>query len=96
VMGSVAQSDIGMASGTFNTMRQLGGVFGVAALVAVFSAKGSYASPSSFAVGFRYAIGISAALSLVGAITAAMLSASRPTTGISTTTSSAVLAEAPR
>src|ERR1019366_6748003 len=37
VVSSVAPSDIGKASGTFSTMRQLGGAFGLAIGVAVFS-----------------------------------------------------------
>jgi EmrB/QacA subfamily drug resistance transporter len=37
VLSSVAPPDIGKASGAFSTMRQLGGAFGVAVLVAVFS-----------------------------------------------------------
>src|SRR5215212_2339256 len=46
VMGAVAPADAGKASGTFNTMRQLGGVFGIALLVAVFAGAGGYASPA--------------------------------------------------
>src|SRR4029453_8031386 len=35
VVGGVAMTDVGKASGAFSTMRQLGGAFGVAILVAV-------------------------------------------------------------
>src|SRR5258708_23853059 len=49
-------------------MRQLGGAFGVAILVAVFSRTGSYASAQAFSNGFAPAIGACAALSLTGAI----------------------------
>jgi hypothetical protein len=48
-------------------VRQLGGVFGIAALVAVFSGSGGYGSPQLFSDGFTAAIGASAALSLLGA-----------------------------
>src|SRR5262249_45902948 len=65
--GSVAPASIGKASGTFNTLRQLGGVFGVALLVAVFTGSGSYASPALFSDGFTAAIGVAAGLSLLGA-----------------------------
>jgi EmrB/QacA subfamily drug resistance transporter len=44
VVGSVAPGDIGKASGTFAAMRQLGGAFGVAALVTVFAAAGALAA----------------------------------------------------
>jgi hypothetical protein len=43
-MTSVAPQDIGKASGTFSTLRRLGGSFGVAVLVAVFASTGSYSS----------------------------------------------------
>jgi EmrB/QacA subfamily drug resistance transporter len=68
VIKSVAPEHIGKASGTFSTMRQLGGAFGVAILVAVFAATGDYASAQAFTNGFAPALGVSAALSLSGAI----------------------------
>jgi len=67
VVGSVAPASLGQASGTFNTLRQLGGVFGVAALVAVFTGSGGYATPQLFSQGFTAAIAVSAGLSLLGA-----------------------------
>jgi EmrB/QacA subfamily drug resistance transporter len=66
VVSSVAPGDIGKASGTFSTMRQLGGAFGVAALVTVFAAAGSYTSAQAFSDGFAPAIGVAAGLSLAG------------------------------
>ena len=45
VIGAVPPEAIGKASGTNNTMRELGGVFGIAISVAVFAGAGSYASP---------------------------------------------------
>jgi EmrB/QacA subfamily drug resistance transporter len=68
IMSSVAVTDIGKASGTFSTTRQLGAAFGLAIVVAVFTGAGSYATPASFSAGFGPAIGVSAALSLAGAI----------------------------
>ena len=68
VLGAVAPSEIGKASGTFNMSRFLGGVFGVAVQVAVFAAAGSFGSPQAFSAGFVPAIGIAAALSLMAAI----------------------------
>ena len=78
VVGAVAREQIGRASATFNALRQLGGAFGVAILVAVFAAAGDYASPQAFADGFAPAIGVSAALSLAGAVAGAALPAWRP------------------
>ena len=50
-------------------MRQLGGAFGVAILVAVFAGAGSYASPAAFSDGFAPAIAAAAGLALAGALT---------------------------
>ena len=47
-------------------MRQLGGVFGLAIAVAVFSGAGSYVSRSAFGDGFVVAMGLAAAFSLAG------------------------------
>jgi MFS family permease len=73
VLSAVAPAEIGKASGCFNMARFLGGVFGVALLVAVFDAHGSTASPQSFSDGFRAAILVSALLSLAGAFAAIAL-----------------------
>jgi hypothetical protein len=77
VVNSVAPQHIGKASGTFSTMRQLGGAFGIAILVAVFAGAGSYASAQAFSDGFASAIGVSAGLSLAGAIAGLALPAQR-------------------
>jgi EmrB/QacA subfamily drug resistance transporter len=68
VLSSVAATEIGKASGTFNMLRFLGAVFGIAILAAVFARTGSFGSPQAFNAGFAPAIGVSAALSLLGAV----------------------------
>jgi EmrB/QacA subfamily drug resistance transporter len=68
VLNSVAATEIGKASGTFNMLRFLGGVFGIAILVAVFAGTGSVDSARAFSAGFAPAIGVAAALSLLGAV----------------------------
>jgi hypothetical protein len=60
VMRHVAPQHIGKASGTFTTIRQLGGAFGVAVAVAVFASTGGYESAQAFSDGFAAALGISA------------------------------------
>src|SRR5260370_35155650 len=62
VVGSVALPDIGKASGTLSTIRQLGGAFGVALTVAVFARAGSHA-PLAFSHGFAAATAGAAVLS---------------------------------
>ncbi len=67
VVGAVPPEAVGKASGINSAMRQLGGVFGIAILVAVFAGAGGYASASDFTDGFVPALWVSAALSLTGA-----------------------------
>ncbi len=70
VLGSVAASEEGVASGTNNAIRELGGVLGIAVLVAVFSGRGSYATSASFVAGTRPAIVVGAIVVAIGAIAA--------------------------
>jgi EmrB/QacA subfamily drug resistance transporter len=90
VVGSVAPGDIGKASGAFSALRQLGGAFGVAALVAVFSGFGSYASAAAFSDGFAPAAGLAAALSLAGAVAGLALPRRRPVAAVASLAESAV------
>jgi EmrB/QacA subfamily drug resistance transporter len=75
IVSSVAGADIGKASGTFSTGRQLGGAFGLAIAVAVFAGAGSYVSPGAFSDGFVAAVAVSGALSLAGAAVGSLLPA---------------------
>jgi EmrB/QacA subfamily drug resistance transporter len=68
VVGAVPVEAVGKAAGANSMMRELGGVFGIAILVAVFAAAGSYASPQEFTDGFAPALGVTAGLSFVGAL----------------------------
>jgi EmrB/QacA subfamily drug resistance transporter len=68
ILGSVAVTEMGKASGVFNMGRFLGGAFGIAALVAVFSANGAVTSAASFSAGFVAAMMLASALSLLGAV----------------------------
>jgi len=72
-MSAVAPADLGKASGTYMTMRQLGGVFGLAIAAAMFTGAGSYLSPSAFSDGFVPALTVSAGLSVGGALLGALL-----------------------
>ena len=78
VLGAVAPSQIGQASGTFTMVRQLGSAFGLAVLVAVFAGTGSYASPAAFADGFVPAIAVSAGLAFAGVVTALLVPGRAP------------------
>jgi EmrB/QacA subfamily drug resistance transporter len=78
VLGAVARNEVGKASGIFSMMRQLGGVFGIAILAAVFTQTGSFRSAQAFSSGFAPAISVSAGLSLLGAIAGLWLPGRRP------------------
>src|SRR3954466_15324890 len=60
----------GQASGANNAIRELGGVFGVAVLAAVFTVNGGYGSGQRFVDGMNPAVMIGAALVAVGAVPA--------------------------
>ena len=70
VLSSVQPDQEGVASGATNAIRELGGVFGIAVLSAVFSANGSYGAPTAFVSGVRPAVVVGALV--VGAGAAAM------------------------
>ena len=63
----------GKASGATNAIRELGGVFGVAVLAAVFSHVGGYQSSETFVHGLTTAVYIGGALVAVGAVAAALI-----------------------
>jgi EmrB/QacA subfamily drug resistance transporter len=70
ILSSVRPEQEGQASGANNAIRELGGVFGVAVLAAVFVSNGSYGSGQQFVDGMNPAVMIGAALVAVGAIAA--------------------------
>jgi EmrB/QacA subfamily drug resistance transporter len=82
VMSSVAPPDMGKASGSFSTMRQLGGAFGVAVLVAVFASTGNYSSAQEFSDGFVAATAACAGLALMGVLAGAALPGRREPRGV--------------
>jgi EmrB/QacA subfamily drug resistance transporter len=71
MLGALPVEDIGKASGVNGVSQELGGVFGVAILVALFTTVGSYASATAFAEGFVVAMSACVVFSL-GAATAAV------------------------
>lgn len=79
VVASVPIADAGVAAGVNGALRELGGVFGIAIVAAVFAANGGYATPDSFLAGFRPGIAVAGAVAAAGLI-AAVLSPSRTAT----------------
>ncbi|OIQ64245.1 multidrug resistance protein Stp [mine drainage metagenome] len=70
VLGSVSRELEGIASGTNNAIREIGGVFGVAVLGAVFSARGGYSSGQAFSHGLTPALWVGAVVVAAGAFVA--------------------------
>ena len=67
------EGELGKASAANSTMRELGGVFGIALVVAVFSGAGGYGSPAAFADGFAPAVAAAGGLALLGSLVALAL-----------------------
>ncbi len=73
VLSAVRPEHEGKASGANNAIRELGGVFGVAVLAAVFSRVGGYQTAESFTHGMTVAVWIGGSLVAVGAVAAALI-----------------------
>src|SRR5215467_14986050 len=73
VLSSVRRDQEGIASGANNGIRELGGVFRIAVLGALFSAHGGYASGSAFVAGLAPAVWVGAAAVAVAAAAALFL-----------------------
>ncbi len=73
VLSAVRPEEEGKASGASNAIRELGGVFGVAVLAAVFSANGNYGSGTDYVDGLIPAIRLGAIVVAIGAAAALAL-----------------------
>ena len=78
VLSSVRPEEEGKASGANNAIRELGGVFGVAVLAAIFANAGGYGTSESFVNGMTPAVYVGAALVGLGAIAAFAIKGRRP------------------
>ncbi|MEV6268187.1 MFS transporter [Kribbella sp. NPDC051936] len=73
VMASASDADRGVASGTNNTIREVGVAMGVAVLASVFASSGSYESPTQYAAGLVPAVWTGAAIVAAGTLVALLL-----------------------
>jgi EmrB/QacA subfamily drug resistance transporter len=73
VLGAVRQEEAGQASGATNTIREIGGVLGVAVLATVFTGTGGFGSPAAFVDGLVPAVWVGAAVLAVGALIALLI-----------------------
>ncbi len=74
VLGSVGEQQAGVASGTNNAIRELGGVLGIAVLGAVFSGRGGYASGQDFVAGLVPAVWVGAGVVAAAVVAAVAMS----------------------
>jgi EmrB/QacA subfamily drug resistance transporter len=77
VLSAVRPTEEGQASGANNAIRELGGVFGVAVLAAVFSHVGGYETGAAFVDGMNAAVYVGAAVVAVGAVAAFLIPSRR-------------------
>jgi EmrB/QacA subfamily drug resistance transporter len=73
VFGSVGPNEQGVASGTNNSFRELGGTLGIAVLASVFSSAGGFASRADFVAGLRPALVVGTAVLGLGTIAALLI-----------------------
>ncbi|HEY6774999.1 MAG TPA: MFS transporter [Thermoleophilaceae bacterium] len=73
VLGAVRPSEAGQASGATNTIREIGGVLGVAVLASVFTHVGGMASPADYVDGLVPAVWVGAAVLAAGALVALLV-----------------------
>ncbi|WP_077796794.1 MFS transporter [Streptomyces sp. JHA26] len=75
VMSSVAPKEQGIASGTNNALREVGGALGIAVMSSIFAAQGGYESGQSFVDGLRPAVAVGAAVVALGGVAALLVPA---------------------
>jgi EmrB/QacA subfamily drug resistance transporter len=73
VLGAVRPEEAGQASGATNTIREVGGVLGVAVLATVFSSNGGMVSPQAYVDGLVPAVWVGAAVLAFGALVALLI-----------------------
>ena len=68
VLSAVGWQEQGQASGANNAMRELGGVFGIAVLAAIFANQGGYFTAQTFMDGLKPAVWVGAVIVGIGAV----------------------------
>ena len=80
VLSAVGWQEQGEASGANNAMRELGGVFGIAVLAAIFANRGSYFTAETFMDGLKPAIWVGAVVVAIGAVVCLFIPGKQPAT----------------
>ena len=68
VLSAVGWQEQGQASGANNALRELGGVFGIAVLAAIFANQGGYFTAQTFMDGLKPAVWVGAVVVGIGAV----------------------------
>jgi EmrB/QacA subfamily drug resistance transporter len=79
-LSAVSPDQVGIASGTNSSLRELGGVMGVAVLSTLFARQGGYATPLAFAHGLRAAMVGAAVFSACGLVVVIVMGGPSPQT----------------
>jgi EmrB/QacA subfamily drug resistance transporter len=81
VLSSVRPEEAGQASGATNTIREIGGVLGVAVLSTVFMSAGDFGTPQAYVDGLVPAVWVGAAVLAGGALVALLMPGGRQASG---------------
>jgi MFS family permease len=73
VLSAVRPAEEGKASGTNNSIREVGGVLGVAVLASIFARYGGYESPQTFADGLVPALWVGAVVLALGSVVSLLI-----------------------
>jgi EmrB/QacA subfamily drug resistance transporter len=73
VLSSVRPEEAGQASGATNTIREIGGVLGVAVLSTVFTGAGDFGTPQAYVDGLIPAVWVGALVLAIGALVALLV-----------------------
>jgi len=77
VLSAVRPREAGQASGATNTIREIGGVLGVAVLATIFTGSGGFESAQAYVDGLIPAVWVGAAVLAVGAVVALLVPGKR-------------------
>ena len=73
VLSSVRPAEAGQASGATNTIREIGGVLGVAVLSTVFTGAGDFGTPQAYVDGLVPAVWVGTVVLAIGALVALLM-----------------------
>jgi EmrB/QacA subfamily drug resistance transporter len=73
VLSAVRPEEEGQASGANNAMREIGGVFGIALLAAIFANQGGYGLPQHFVDGLKPAVWVGTGIVAAGGLIALLI-----------------------